>query len=428
DRFYQVINGGRARVATPKEQVIASMNNGNGETKQAPMTLANVAHNITPKTALGDNTVLYSDKPVELSGKTLSNAATVGDVLNAGFNLKQRGNNKDFVQAFDTLDIIDGAGTTAQVTTDDKHQVNQITFNVKADHQTGIKVTDEGVGINIDDNAGLEFKPMTDKSASKLAVKADGTTIKVENNTVKAKTTELQPNQTGKINTPADGEGDALVTAQTVADVINNSGFTLTTDKTGTGTVTGKQDQLIKAGEKVTIEAGDNIAITQDKGRVSIRTKREVDFGKVTVGDDTDEFYGVRTPIRITSNGMGGHEQNHITGLTHTLQPAGDSHQQLTLDNDLDISSKDADSLKLSRAATVADALSTGFNLQENGVAKDFVKAYDTIDFVDGQGARVMVDSPAGDKKNTIRVDLNLDPAKGLEINQEKGGLLGIKL
>ncbi|AKG15063.2 YadA-like family protein [Moraxella bovoculi] len=437
DKFYQVnpLNGNPTRQEVAPNEVIASINNGLNQTQNAPMTLANVAHNITPNKDLGSEVISYANKPTRLQE---NNAATVGDVLNAGFNLKQRGNNKDFVQAFDTLDIIDGAGTTAQVTTDDKHQVNQITFNVKADHQTGIKVTDEGVGINIDENAGLEFKPMTDKSASKLAVKADGTTIKVENNTVKAKTTELNTNpqggdEAGKV-TVEGNQGDALVTAQTVADAINNSGFTLATSQSGTGQAVG-ESELIKTGEKVIIDAGDNMSVTQAGGRVSIATKDDVVFKHVladdimaknslTVGDTTDG----RKAVKITSTGKAGSEKNIITGLSDTLpRPAGTATQQV-ISTDLDISSAQADNAKLSRAATVADALSTGFNLQENGAAKDFVKAYDTIDFVDGQGTRVMVDSPAGDKKNTIRVDLNLDPAKGLEINQEKGGLLGIKL
>ncbi|NSM11691.1 hypothetical protein G5C01_10215, partial [Moraxella bovoculi] len=177
------------------------------------------------------------------------------------------------------------------------------------------------------------------------------------------------------------------------------------------------------------------MSVIQAGGRVSIATKDDVVFKHVladdimaknslTVGDTTDG----RKAVKITSTGKAGSEKNIITGLSDTLPRQGGTATQQAISADLDISSDQADNAKLSRAATVADALSTGFNLQENGAAKDFVKAYDTIDFVDGQGTRVMVDSPAGDKKNTIRVDLNLDPAKGLEINQEKGGLLGIKL
>ena len=35
-------------------------------------------------------------------------------------------------------------------------------------------------------------------------------------------------------------------------------------------------------------------------------------------------------------------------------------------------------------AATVSDVLNAGWNLQNNGTAKDFVKPYDTVNFVDG--------------------------------------------
>ncbi|AKG15062.2 ESPR-type extended signal peptide-containing protein [Moraxella bovoculi] len=434
DKFYQVnpLNGNPTRQEVAPNEVIASMNNGLGQTQNAPMTLANVAHNITPNKDLGSEVISYANKPTRLQE---NNAATVGDVLNAGFNLKQRGNNKDFVQAFDTLDIIDGAGTTAQVTTDDKHQVNQITFNVKADHQTGIKVTDEGVGINIDENAGLEFKPMTDKSASKLAVKADGTTIKVENNTVKAKTTELNTNpqggdEAGKV-TVEGNQGDALVTAQTVANAINDSGFTLATSQSGTGQAVG-ESELIKTGEKVIIDAGDNMSVTQAGGRVSIATKDDVVFKHVladdimaknslTVGDTTDG----RKAVKITSTGKAGSEKNIITGLSDTLpRPAGTATQQV-ISTDLDISSAQADNAKLSRAATVADALSTGFNLQENGVAKDFVKAYDTVNFVDSDSVQTKVATDKDGKISRISNEIKVNPNQGLERTQAG---VGIKL
>ncbi|MCL1624394.1 hypothetical protein M2R47_09160, partial [Moraxella sp. Tifton1] len=205
--FYQVTpNGGASRIKVENDQVIASMNNGNGETKQAPMTLANVAHNITIKPTIDDKPAFYSEKPKNADA-IQNNAATVGDVLNVGFNLKERGVGKDFVQAFDTLDIIDGNGTTARVNTDEARQSSTITFDVKPNRQKGIMVDTDGVGINIDDNAGLEFKQTADKSASKLAVKADGTTIKVEGNAVKANTTDLTVN-TDISNIDADDLGE----------------------------------------------------------------------------------------------------------------------------------------------------------------------------------------------------------------------------
>ncbi|AXR98944.1 YadA-like family protein [Moraxella bovoculi] len=412
DEFYQLLdNGQRARDKTPKDQVIASLNNGANNTKQAPMTLANVQSSINLKQPLGNGPQVTADKPADFD-TVKNNAATVEDVMKVGFNLKNNKTDVDFVQAFDTLNVVDGKGTMAIVETDGQGKVSTIKVDVKAKHNGGLSIDDRGVSVDVDNKT--------------IQLTTDGK--------VAAKTTELQPNQTGKINTPADGEGDALVTAQTVADAINNSGFTLATSQSGTGQASG-ESELIKTGEKVIIDAGDNMSVIQAGGRVSIATKDDVVFKHVladdimaknslTVGDTTDG----RKAVKITSTGKAGSEKNIITGLSDTLPRQGGTATQQAISADLDISSKDADSLKLSRAATVADALSTGFNLQENGVAKDFVKAYDTIDFVDGQGTRVMVDSPAGDKKNTIRVDLNLDPAKGLEINQEKGGLLGIKL
>ena len=39
-------------------------------------------------------------------------------------------------------------------------------------------------------------------------------------------------------------------------------------------------------------------------------------------------------------------------------------------------------------AATISDVLNAGWNLQNNGEAKDFVKPYDTVNFVDGKGTK----------------------------------------
>ncbi|WP_435939231.1 YadA-like family protein [Moraxella bovoculi] len=392
DEFYQLLdNGQRARDKTPKDQVIASLNNGANNTKQAPMTLANVQSSINLKQPLGNGPRVTADKPADFD-TIKNNAATVEDVVNAGFNLKNNNQARDFVQAFDTLNVVDGKGTMAIVTNEDG-KVSTIKVDVKAKHNGGLSIDDLGVSVDVDNKT--------------IQLTTDGK--------VAAKTTELQPNQTGKIDTPADGE--ALVTAKTVADAINNSGFTLETSHAGTGQSAGASE-LIKAGEKVTLEAGDNISVTQAGGKVRITTTDDVVFNNVTakqgvvVGDTTDG----RQAIRVTSTGNAGREQNHISGLTHTLPTIGNNNLNQSLDESLDISSDKADPSKLSRAATVADALSTGFNLQANGEAKDFIRAYDTIDFVDGDFSKVDIKNDTNSNKSTIKLNIN---AQGIVENAQ---------
>ena len=62
--------------------------------------------------------------------KIANNAATVGDVLNAGWNLKNNGEARDFVKPYDTVNFVDGANTTAVVTTSKDGKSSDVTYNV----------------------------------------------------------------------------------------------------------------------------------------------------------------------------------------------------------------------------------------------------------------------------------------------------------
>ncbi|WP_439241535.1 beta strand repeat-containing protein, partial [Lonepinella sp. BR2474] len=187
---------------------------------------------------IGDNAITgltqtlpnVSDSPTVVSAPTVADttkAATLGDILNIGWNLQNNDVAKDFVKGYDTVNFVNGNGTEAVV---------------DMDGDTVAKV--------------------------KYNVKTDGTTVKVDDDgNVTAVTGDLT-NEDGKVKTPENGE--ALVNASTVADAINNSGFKLTTAKTGTGTVDGTTEELVNPSETVTITAGDNIAVTQDGNNITI--------------------------------------------------------------------------------------------------------------------------------------------------------------
>ena len=92
-------------------------------------------------------------------------------------------------------------------------------------------------------------------------------------------TTPLTVNA-GKVDTPAANTGK-LATAGDIANAINNTGFTLTTAATANGEVAGTSNELIKAGDTVTLEADKNIKVTQANGKVTIATKDDVNFNSV---------------------------------------------------------------------------------------------------------------------------------------------------
>ena len=58
-----------------------------------------------------------------------NNAATVGDVLNAGWNLQEKGAAKDFVTAYDTVNFVDGDGTSVSVTTNTDGKISEIKYS-----------------------------------------------------------------------------------------------------------------------------------------------------------------------------------------------------------------------------------------------------------------------------------------------------------
>ena len=75
---------------------------------------------------------------------------------------------------------------------------------------------------------------------------------------------------------------NAYVTGESVANAINNSGFTLTTSKSD-GTVSGTTNELINPGETVTLDAGKNIAITQATNKITVALADDVNAQTVTV-------------------------------------------------------------------------------------------------------------------------------------------------
>ena len=134
DKFYKagdVVNGKPKDNAqeVPKGDVIASMNNGDNNTSK-PMQLANIGSNLptvndTNKQAFDPNSTEPKDKKDNKSAPITAaeaaellnpksdkfagnNAATVSDVLNAGWNLQNNGEARDFVKPYDTVNFING--------------------------------------------------------------------------------------------------------------------------------------------------------------------------------------------------------------------------------------------------------------------------------------------------------------------------------
>ena len=174
-KFYELDDAGNVTsTVVPNGDVIASMNDGNNSVT-SPMTLANIKSTlpdtfnttINPKDGTAATITTAQPAPL-LTANQYNHAATLGDVLNAGWNLQANGSAVDFVKPYDTVNFINGKGTESVGVRDATTGDSTVTFNVKPNGTT-IKVTDEGVSVN---TGNITAAPTTGNEAGKVSVDA----------------------------------------------------------------------------------------------------------------------------------------------------------------------------------------------------------------------------------------------------------------
>ena len=246
----------------------------------APMALGNVKSNL-PETKNGNNPTLNQAAPTdEDADKVKNNAATVSDVLNAGWNLQNNGKAKDFVKPYDTVNFVDGKGTKAVVET----APNGTTSNVKFDIDTG-KIT------NNDD--GSVQGPVVTPEMQKALKDAKEALNSLPTTAPEAVRKAAEQAVADAENNIANVE-NKVATAQDVANAINKSGFTLTTSANGGEKISGTPE-MINPGKKVEMVAGKNMTVKQESnGKVTYATASNVTFDSVQFGDNGP---------KITNNG-----------------------------------------------------------------------------------------------------------------------------
>ena len=212
----------------PNDDVIASMNNA-GNNTTTPMALANIAGNL-PGANGSDSPLASGELPTGDKAPKTSNAATVGDVLNAGWNLTEKGDARDFVKPYDTVDFIDGNGTSVNVTTDGK--VSHIKYDVKAADDS-ITVGKDGIKVNTGGFAE-PVSPANDETSGQVAPKA--------------------------------GDNKKVASVGDVANAINNAFWKVTGAEDGGKFTDDNKTSIesVKAGNTVTFKAGQNIKLKQN--------------------------------------------------------------------------------------------------------------------------------------------------------------------
>ena len=249
-----------------------------------PTTLSNVEGNLdgakTGTTAPTTNHAgVDTTNPTAANYVNPHNAATVGDVLNAGWNLKNNTTDIDFVKPYDTVNFVDGIGTKAVVTTDNNE--SKVTFNI--DNGT-ITYQNLNGKVKGSDKTALD-KAVTDAQTALTQAQNNDTagSTPATQAALKAAQDALTKAQNDKANVD-----NKVATVENVVEAINNSGFTLKADKTDGENLTDtslKDGELIKPGSTVTMKAGKNMTVKQEaNGNITYATKDDVEFNTVKVG------------------------------------------------------------------------------------------------------------------------------------------------
>ncbi|SUA15368.1 adhesin [Neisseria lactamica] len=193
-----------------------------------------------------------------------SHAASIEDVLRAGWNIQGNGNNVDYVATYDTVNFTDDGQGTTTVTVTQKE--NGKGADVKIGARTSV----------IKDHNGKLFTGKDLKDA----------------------------NHNGATVTEADGkdEGKGLVTAETVIAAVNKAGWRIKT--TAANGQAGQTDKFetVTSGTNVTFDNGNGTtaSVTKDANGNGITVKYDVNVGDgLKVNDATKKIVADTTTLTV---------------------------------------------------------------------------------------------------------------------------------
>ena len=457
DKFYKaddVVNGKPKDNAqeVPKGDVIASMNNGDNKTNK-PMQLANIGSNLptvndtnkqafdpnstTPKAGKDNKSApITAKEAADIVNNAGNNAATVSDVLNAGWNLQNNGEARDFVKPYDTVNFINGKGTVAVVETADDAASSTVKFDVDAGEITADETKPGAVkGPNTTGKTPTELaKNLAD------AQKAVDDLAKDPSATEDAK---QKAQDALKAAQDAAAPLNKVATAQNVADMINASGFTLKTSNVDGGEKVSGDDEVINPGKAVEMIAGKNLTVKQEaNGKVTYATKDDVEFNTVKLGDAKDGKAPVNmkteaakpatnngadqptTALNFTSGEGDNAKPTQLTGVGSTLNvkpvdtnPNGTPTAEAKRPNLVDLVGTDEAPVNKNAAATVGDLQNMGWvvSTKDGNGYTDVVKNANQVDF---KGTGLATVTGETDKDGIRTITVNVDAQKTVEAAQ----------
>ena len=445
-KFYELDDAGNVTsTVVPNADVIASMNDGNNSVT-SPMTLANIkstlpdtfSTTINPKDNSAATITTTQAAPVLTPGQ-YNYAATLGDVLNAGWNLQSNGNAVDFVKPYDTVNFASEDGTVeitpttngSTSTLDFKVKHTNLTVNegkvVAPDNTNGSKFVNATTVANTVNNSGWKLggndkavagnlvKPSnnvnfingkgttsevktdaaTGDSTVTFNVKPNGTTINVTDEGVSVNTgnitaAQTNGNDTGKV-TVADAEKGKVATVDNVAEAIN-SVFWKVGDNEGTVKAN------VGAGNQVNFVNGDATTSTvKTEGGVT-KVSYNVAYDNSTIVKGDDGKLKVNTSALPSVDVQGA---DNTTTVTSTQTATGKVFNVKV--NTTELSNADGkintptDGDKLVNATTVASAINnSGWKAtatkdggEVEGTSEQLVKPGETVNYIAGKNIKL---------------------------------------
>lgn len=247
-----------------------------------------------------------------------SKAASIGDILNTGFNLKNNGEDKDFVSTYDTVDFIDGNATTAKVTYDEANQTSKVAYDVNVDEKTieltgdngtknkiGVKTTTltttstNGNATNFnagDDNALVNAKGIADNL--NILANEIHTTKGIADTALQTFTVQNDNDTTNAITVGKNGANGQVNTLKLKGE----NGLNIKTNKDGTVTFGINTQSGLKAGDSTTLN-NNGLSIKNPTGNEQIQVGADgVKFAKVDKGA---AGAGIDGTSRITKDQIG---------------------------------------------------------------------------------------------------------------------------
>ncbi|WP_118777793.1 Hia/Hsf adhesin N-terminal domain-containing protein [Neisseria lactamica] len=275
-----------------------------------------------------------------------SHAASIEDVLRAGWNIQGNGNNVDYVATYDTVNFTDdGQGTTTVTVT-------------QKDNGKGAEVKIGAKTSVIKDHNGKLFTGKDLKDAN------NGATVSEDD---------------GK------DTGNGLVTAKAVIDAVNKSGWRIkTTAANGQAGQAGDNFETVTSGTNVTFDNGNGTtaSVTKDTSGNGITVKYDVNVGD-GLKVDTATKKIVADTTTLTVNGAA------ATGAVDNTTPKG-KVKEITSENDKKKLVKAGDLVTaLNSLSWTATAGAEDGGEKEGNATEQEVKAGDKVTFKAGGNLKI---------------------------------------